>query len=133
MAVGDRPIPIISQRAAVEKSSEHETDPPQDGGDADDKREDEERPEGEKTMIEKEDGKLGGGDGAAEQDLGGLVGLVEIVRCVSKQAEGDLITLMKEVIWSRVSVTICLPTPDLIAARKLQHLRCENPLGNRVP
>lgn len=59
----------------MEESGEHEAHPPKNGGDAGDEGDNEKRAEREEAEIEEEDGKLGGGDGAAEEDLGGSVGL----------------------------------------------------------
>lgn len=59
----------------MEESGEHEADPPQNGCHADDEGDNEEGAEGKEAVVKEEDGKLGGCDGAAEEDLGSLVGL----------------------------------------------------------
>lgn len=64
----------------MEESREHKAHPPKDGGDAGDEGDNEKRAEGKEAEVEEEDGKLGGGDGAAEEDLGGLVCLKVYIR-----------------------------------------------------
>lgn len=59
----------------MEEGGEHQTDPREDRCDAGDERDDEKGPRGEKTMVEEENGQFCGGDRAAEEDLGCLVGL----------------------------------------------------------
>lgn len=59
----------------MEKGSEHKANPPKDGGNTGDQRDDEEGPKREKPVVEEEDGELGGSDGTAKEDLRRLVGL----------------------------------------------------------
>ena len=47
VAIGDRSVPIVGQRSAVEEGSKHQTDPPEDGHDTDDDGDDEKVAEGE--------------------------------------------------------------------------------------
>ncbi|KAL8882111.1 MAG: hypothetical protein Q9192_007641, partial [Flavoplaca navasiana] len=69
VAVWDRSIPVIGERLAVEKSCEHQANPPENRDYPSGKRHNVEGPVGEETVVEEEDRQFRGGDGAAKEDL----------------------------------------------------------------